>query len=154
MSQSRVLPYSVEELVPQAPPFVLIDRIVEAGEDFMTSQVRIAEDSPFYRPFDGVPAWIGMEYMAQTIAAFVGLRERSKGRVPQIGFLVSVRDFVASVPNFAAGSLLNVHVSESFHDEQMAVFTAQITDGRDRRLLQARLNVFLPGPAHAVFSRS
>jgi predicted hotdog family 3-hydroxylacyl-ACP dehydratase len=154
MSRSEAVPYSVEELVPQAPPFVLIDRVVEAGEDFMTSEVRIAEDSAFFRPFDGVPSWIGTEYMAQTIAAFVGLRERRQGRAPQIGFLVAVHDFLAAVPSFAAGSLLKVRVSESFHDERMAVFDARITDGRGRLLLQARLNVFLPGAGHPALAHS
>lgn len=154
MSRLEIIPYSVEELVPQAQPFVLIDQVIEAGEDFMTAEVRIAEDSPFFRPFDGVPSWIGTEYMAQTIAALVGLRERRRGRAPQIGFLVAVHDFLASVPNFAAGSLLRVHVTESFNDERMAVFIADISDRDDRQLSRARLNVFLPDSQHTVFAHS
>lgn len=152
MSVSNVTPYAVEELLPQAPPFVLIDKVLEAGEDFLTSEVRIAEDSLFFRPFAGVPSWIGTEYIAQTIAALVGLRERRRGRVPQVGFLVAVHDFLAQVPYFTAGSLLKVRVIESFNDEKMAVFVGQITDGNDLQLLSARLNVFLPGPQHAIFA--
>lgn len=148
MSRSEAIPYSVEELVPQAPPFVLIDRVLDAGDDFLTSEVRIAEDSPFFRPFDGVPSWVGTEYMAQSVAALAGLRERRRGRAPRIGFLIAIHEFLASVPSFATGSLLRVHVTESFSDQKMAIFFARITDDADRQLSTARLSVFLSDPKH------
>ena len=154
VSVREVIPYSVEELLPQAPPFVLLDRIAEAGEDTMTSEVRIAEDTPFFKPFTGVPSWIGTEYMAQTIAALVGLRDRRQGRAPSIGFLVAVHDFKAEVPLFAIGSLLKVRVKESFKDGTMAVFQAEICATDDRQLVKARLNVYLPGPDHPIYAKA
>ena len=152
MLKREAIPYSVEELLPQAPPFVLIDRIADATDDTMTSEVRIAEDSPFFRPFEGVPAWIGTEYMAQTVAALVGLRDRRRGQAPSIGFLVAVHDFRAEAPVFPTGSLLKVRVKEAFNDGTMAVFNAEICDPGDRQLVKARLNVYLPGPDHPIYA--
>ena len=38
-----------------------------------------------------VPAWVGIEYMAQAIAAWAGCRARAAGKPPQLGFLLGSR---------------------------------------------------------------
>ena len=58
----------------------------------------------------GVPAWAGVEYMAQTIAAHAGVEARARGEPPAIGFLLGTRAYSTSVEKFPNGSKLTVTV--------------------------------------------
>ena len=63
-----LLALDLRRFVPHREPMILIDRITLLKDDYLESEVTIREDSMFLR--DGaVPAWVGVEYMAQTCAA-------------------------------------------------------------------------------------
>ena len=80
----------IEALVPHKPPMLLLDRVLSYSTDYVSCEVEIRVDSPFVR--DGVvPAIVGLEYMAQCVAAFAGLSARHKGEAPRIGFLLGSR---------------------------------------------------------------
>ena len=57
------------------------------------STVCIGEDSMFFEPPHGVPGYVGLEYIAQTIAAHGGLRARAVGEPVRIGFLLGTRRY-------------------------------------------------------------
>jgi predicted hotdog family 3-hydroxylacyl-ACP dehydratase len=59
---------------------------------------------------DGVGAWVGIEYMAQAVAAHAGWLALQRGEEVKVGFLLGSRKYEASVPVFAPGSVLHVHV--------------------------------------------
>jgi predicted hotdog family 3-hydroxylacyl-ACP dehydratase len=59
---------------------------------------------------DGVGAWVGIEYMAQAVAAHAGYRASLRGEQVKIGFLLGSRRYECSRPVFAIGSVLRVHV--------------------------------------------
>ena len=143
------VPWSVPELLPHSGPMVLLDDLVEVGEGWITAGVRIAEDSLFFEPGAGMPCWIGIEYMAQTVALYSGLRERRAGRPVRIGLLLGSRRYEAMTDRFPLGSYLRIHAREEWHDGQMGIFDCTI-DEEDRCLARARLNVFLPPDARAL----
>ena len=70
--------YSVDALVPHAGSMSLLDEITGFGEEWLSAAVNITATSTFADE-QGVPAWIGIEYMAQCIAAFSGVQERTEG---------------------------------------------------------------------------
>src|SRR2546423_1284379 len=75
------------DVLPHRPPMILIDELLEAGENALTARVLLRADSPFVQ--DGrVSSVIAIEYMAQTIAAMAGLRRRSRGEQVSRGYLV------------------------------------------------------------------
>ena len=80
----------LKQLLPHDHPMILIDNIVACREHGLTATVTIHERSPFVET-DGVPSWIGIEYMGQAIAAYAGLRARRDGVPVRIGFLVGSR---------------------------------------------------------------
>ena len=73
--------YDIERVVPHRGTMRLVDRLVAWDEDTVTVELRVPEEGPFSHD-DGVPAWVGVEYMAQAIAAWAGCHARRTGREP------------------------------------------------------------------------
>ena len=101
--------FSVAELVPHSGKMSLLDNIVEYGDNWLCAEVCITVDSMFADE-NGVPAWIGLEYMAQAVAAYSGLQERLKGGQPKLGFLLGARKYLCSTDYFVIDTKLIVTV--------------------------------------------
>lgn len=115
------------------------------GEGWLQAEVDITGESMFADD-RGVPAWIGMEYMAQTIAAYAGLQERNKGGVPKIGLLLGSRNYSSSVDYFAQGQTLRIEAGlEIVAANGLNVFNCEITGNETRAA--AVVNVFQPEDA-------
>lgn len=145
------VPWSVEELVPHSRTMLLLDSVVDDGDDWVETGVRIAEDCLFYDPdIKGIPAWIGIEYMAQTVALYSGLQARRAGGSVKLGLLLGSRRFEASKASFALGSFLTVRATREWDDGQMAVFDCAVSD--ETPLASARINVYLPQDVEAFLA--
>ena len=136
------LQWPIESLLPHSGPMVLIAEPAAYGENWAEASVRIAEDTLFYELGRGVPSWIGLEYMAQTIALYAGICDKIAGRAVKIGLLVGARRYKVNSEYFPLGSNLHVHVDEVWQDSQMAVFDCRIDRGK--RLAEGKLNVYQP----------
>ena len=73
---------AIEEVVPHRGRACLLDEVLHWDEDRIETALVVPADGVFVGP-DGLPAWIGIEYMAQAIAAWAGCRARSEGRPPR-----------------------------------------------------------------------
>lgn len=132
----------VESILPHTGRMVLIDRIIDYGDEYLVAGVSINEETMFLDG-DEVPAWVGIEYMAQSIAAYAGLQAKTNGQPVKVGFLLGTRCFEANVTGFKKGSELTVTVKELCRDEQgLAVFQCLITNGRVE--VKANVNVYQP----------
>ncbi len=92
--------FSVAELVPHSGKMSLLDNIVEYGDNWLSAEVCISADSMFVDD-KGVPGWVGLEYMAQAVAAYSGLQQRLNGGRPKLGFLLGARKYLCSTDYFA-----------------------------------------------------
>ena len=146
----------IEEVVPHRPPMLLIDRICAHGDDVTVSTVTIRPDSPFVatstdgRP--GVPAVVGIEYMAQTVAAYAGLSARKEKRAPRIGFLLGCRELSLATDAFAVGEVLTVEVRRVFGENDLGSFSCRIAGTDGRTLASGSLTVY-QGPLPEEMSR-
>ncbi|MBB5017432.1 putative hotdog family 3-hydroxylacyl-ACP dehydratase [Chitinivorax tropicus] len=132
----------IHELVPHGGRMVLLDRVIAADADSLTAEVTIHFDSMFC---DGqqMGAWVGIEYMAQAIAAFAGLHARQQGEKIKVGFLLGTRRYSASQPYFAVGDTLRVTVNKELQgDSGLASFDCAIKS--DNIDVRAVLTVFQP----------
>lgn len=136
------LQWPVSSLLPHGGSMVLIGEPANSGDSWAEAAVRIGEDSLFYRPGQGVPSWVGAEYMAQTIALYAGIGARQAGDDIRIGLFIGCRRYEVKTEYFRLGSHLRIHVDEVWQDNQMAVFDCSIDDRE--RLATAQLNVFSP----------
>jgi len=144
----KPLPWSVSELLPHSGAMILIDEAIGEGEGWVESGVRIGEDSLLYEPGFGVPAWAGIEYMAQTVAVYSGIQARRAGEEVKIGFLLGTRRYVAMTDYFPLGCYLRIYAREEWQDSQMAVFDCRIEN--EACLAKARINAYQPPDVSTV----
>jgi predicted hotdog family 3-hydroxylacyl-ACP dehydratase len=137
------LPPDIERLVRHRASMLLIDKLVEASDVHALGEVRITEASSFYRRGRGVPAYVGLEYMAQTVAAFDGARRIATGEAPAVGFLLGTRRYKAEQGYFRAGEILSIRTQMVFSENGMAAFDCSISVEGEVRATAA-LNVYRP----------
>ena len=99
----------IRTLVPHSGQMVLLDRVLNADTDNLCAEVRIHAASMLAGE-QGVGAWVGIEYMAQAIAAHAGWLALERGEPVKVGFLLGSRKYEAKLSYFAPGSVLQVHV--------------------------------------------
>ena len=137
--------YSIEEVLPHDHPMILIDQIGYYDETKAVCSVTITPNSQFYSEGEqGVPSYVGIEYMAQSIAAYANANELSEGKQVEIGFLVSTRKYKSTKSLFENQSQLSIHVEKLYKDESgLSAFDCEIIEG-DESVASARINVFQP----------
>jgi predicted hotdog family 3-hydroxylacyl-ACP dehydratase len=97
----------IENFIPHRAGMRLVDRLVELDDEHVVAEVDVPFDGLFVR--DGqVPAWIGIEYMAQTVSAWAGARARSGGGQPRPGLLLGSRKYEVRCAGFPSGATLRV----------------------------------------------
>jgi len=145
--------WPIAEVVPHTGEMILLDTI-EAFEAERIACTRTIQSGGMFVDADGsLPSWVGVELMAQAIAAWAGCRARAEQRPVQLGFLLGTRHYACNVDAFPAGARLSVEAEHSFHDEQgMGVFHCRIEAPGIHA--EARLNVYSPPDAGAFFKQN
>ncbi len=133
----------VSELMPHSSPMVLIDKIVNYDDSGLISEISIVKDCRFYdAEIQGVPSWVGIEYMAQSIAALAGIQAKEKNEQIKLGFLLGSRRYNIHSPHLKTGNTYQIQVKHLYMDSSgLASFDCQIVNNEDK-IVDARLNVF------------
>ena len=138
-----MIPWPLAELLPHAGDMILIDSITSFDDEQIYTRLTVQPDGLFNLPDGSLPAWVGIELMAQSVAAFAGCHARQKGNPVELGFLLGTRKFECNVEAFPAGSELTIHGLRSLEDDNgMGVFECHIHGAGIHA--SARLNVFRP----------
>ena len=82
-----------------------------------TCGVTIRASTMFCDGVNGVPAWVGLEYMAQACCAFSGVEEVRAGGEPSIGLLLGTRSYRVEVEWFPLGATLHIRADLLLRDE-------------------------------------
>ena len=108
MSKSASLP-PIEDLIPHRGAMLLLDRVVYFDTENACTEYNPKPDA-WYADRDGnMPAWIGIELMAQTVATHAGLLKCAVNAPPKQGVLLGTRRYSAAHPIFLAGKTLSIH---------------------------------------------
>lgn len=143
--------YAPADVIPQSGPMCLIDAIADYGADWIETRVDVRVDGLFGSA-DGVPAWVGIEYMAQTVAAWSGIEQVQAGRKPDIGLLVGTRRCEFEADRFLPGWILHVRARLLLRDDtDLAVFDCSIRHGQ-KPLAQAQVKVYRPPDIRAFIA--
>lgn len=135
--------WPVAELLPHAGDMVLLDAVEMFDAESIETRLEVKPSGLLNLPDGSLPAWVGIEIMAQTVAAFAGCHARQAGLPVELGFLLGTRSFQCNVEHFPAGSLLRIRAIRSLQDDNgMGVFECHL-DGPGIHA-EARLNVFRP----------
>ncbi len=134
----------LDHLLMHRPPMRLLDRAISISEHEAVAELTVREDIPFIAPGRGLPAYAGLELMAQSIGLIDGFKCYCEGLPPKIGFLLGCRRYTTACDTFAIGSRLIVTVQMVFNGGEMYSFECRIADPEGRELAKASLNVFAP----------
>jgi predicted hotdog family 3-hydroxylacyl-ACP dehydratase len=138
----RDCPYPVVDLLPHEPPMVLIDAVRGWDYGLLEATVTIRPGIPFHHPERGVPAYVGIEYMAQACGAYAGLEAVTAGQPVRVGLLLGTRRYATSVGWFEPGQKLLVGIRELFREGSIGMFDCRI-ECEGRELASAQLSVYL-----------
>lgn len=108
MSVARAAQLPIADLLPHNLPMLLLERLLEAGDDFLTCEVVVRSDGLFDTA-GRVPAFLGLEYMAQAVSAFSGFHAINRGRAVRLGFLLGTQKFSTNVSAIDCGEVLRVN---------------------------------------------
>lgn len=137
----------VLELIPHGPEAVIIDRLVSYEPERSTAVVEIGPGSAFVEK-GVVPGWVGIEYMAQAIAAHAGYEARKRGEHPRIGFLLGTRAYNCRIPGFPVGSTLRIVVEPLYVEAGFGSFSCSIE--MDGVVADAIVNTYQPSERGAA----
>jgi predicted hotdog family 3-hydroxylacyl-ACP dehydratase len=145
--------YDIEQVVPHRGAMRLVDRLLDWDDDRVAVEATVPADGPFHDGA-GVPAWIGIEYMAQAIAAWAGCQARVRGEETKLGFLLGSRRYSAETGRFAAGSVLRIEARrELFGDNGLGMFACRILQG-ERVVASANVSVYQPADPRAYLEQT
>ena len=148
----------IESILPHRGTMLLLAGVV-GWDDESVAAVAHVDPAAWYADAAGnMPAWIGIELMAQAIAAHVGLLSTRDGKPARPGVLLGSRKYEASVPAFAQGQPLRVQArevlrSEEGHGAYECTISATI-HAESQTLAKAIIKVFQPTDFQAFIEGS
>ncbi|QNH51736.1 3-hydroxylacyl-ACP dehydratase [Acinetobacter venetianus] len=129
------------QYIPHEQPMVFIDHIVEENEGYAVAELTITPELMFCES-DGLPTWVTIEIMAQTISAYSGWRGQQLQQAPKVGFLLGTRKLQLPFAYFKIGQLLKIRVEQQYLHEGLGQFSCEIHC--DEHVISAMLSVYEP----------
>ena len=137
------LPWPIAELIPHRDGMLLLDALAACDADHVRCRYRVPPGGLLHDASGTLPAWAGVELMAQAAAAWAGCQATRASEPVRRGFLLGTRHYTCNVAGFAPGNLLMVEARHTFSDANgMGMFACRIL--APGVLAEARLAVFSP----------
>ena len=145
----------IRSLVPHGGAMSLLGRLLAADAETLSAEVAIDAGSMFCAG-GAVGAWVGIEYMAQAVAAHAGYGARLRGEPVRVGFLLGTRRYACAVSAFPVGSVLHVQVQRMLQGENgLGAYECRIVDGAGAdEWASATITVFQPDNVEEFLQRS
>ena len=131
---------TMRELIPQRPPFVMIDKMLSFDMTVTVTQFEVRADNVFCK--DGRLTAEGlMENIAQTCAARMGYINMNKNEAVKIGVIGAVNNFeVFRTPKIGAVIITTIEMLEEMF--QVTMVKAEVKCG-DETIAQANMKIAL-----------
>ena len=137
---NKIEEITLNELLPQRPPFVMIDRLVSCDEVFAVTELTIREDNIFVEDERLTSSGL-IENIAQTCAARIGYLNLNAGGTVKIGVIGAVNNFeVFRTPKVGEVIVTTIEVIEEMF--QITMVKAYIKCG-DETIAQANMKIAL-----------
>lgn len=142
--------FKMTEVLPHEGRMLLLDRLLDVDVERVSCEVTIRADSMFCDGVNGVPSWVGLEYMAQTASTYSGVDEARAGQRATIGLLLGSRRYKTEVAFFPIGATLRVEAEIVLRDENdLVAFDCKILEG-DRVLARGDVKAYRPKDVFAI----
>jgi len=130
-------------LIPHRNSMMLLSRVInyDLKEKNIEAEYDISQDCIFYdQQKKGVPSWVGFEFIAQAISAYIGIKCRENNLPVNEGFILSVSHMHLDIPFFKNKGIITIKSRELDNVDAMYIFNGEILqDGKE--VISARLTV-------------
>ncbi|MEO6316908.1 MAG: 3-hydroxyacyl-ACP dehydratase [Chitinophagaceae bacterium] len=135
-----VLKENIESLIPQRPPFVMIDELTGSDGSFTSTRLEVRADNIFVQ--NGVLTEPGLlENIAQTAAARAGYEAKKEKAPVRVGYIGAVKNFeVFHLP--AVGEVLETSIILGNQVFDVSVINGTITCG-ERIIAKCEMKIFI-----------
>lgn len=125
---------------------MLLLAAVHAYDELSVQCAALPEALAWYANAQGeMPAWVGIELMAQAIAAHVALVARTQGKPPRPGALLGTRAYRSHCAHFPADAPIRIEAQQSFRDDAgLAAYDCIVKTADGVPLAEAVLTVYEP----------
>ena len=135
---------AIEELVRHSGPMCLLSRVLAHTPDETVCRVDPERSTLFADELGRVPAWLGIEYMAQCVAAHGGLVARAHGEAPRPGLFLGSRRVEIRAADFEPGHALDVSVRHVRGTIGLTAFEGVVAHAAGGEpIVSGRLNVYV-----------
>ncbi|MDD9156515.1 hotdog family protein [Aliivibrio sp. S4TY2] len=132
------------DLLPHDMPLALVDELIDVQELSIHCRATISDKNIFFNhETKTLPAWVGIEFMAQSVAGWSGYHAWKNGNKSPIGFLLGSRKYQAECSEFQQGDTLDIFAEQVLENNGMAVFSCYI-ESNGQQVASSQLNVFVP----------
>ncbi|MDR6386210.1 hotdog family protein [Paraburkholderia caribensis] len=144
----------IDTILPHRGTMLLVDGVSACGDEALTAYATVRGDA-WYADQDGaMPAWIGIELMAQGVAAHVALLAMRAGGPARPGVLLGTRSYQAQVSAFARDARLTIDVQEVLRSDAGHSAYECTIDHDGTRYADAVIKVYQPGDFHTFIEGS
>lgn len=143
---------SIEALLPHRPPMILLDEVRDDAEGAITCSVKLHAGSPFVEN-GSVEGFVAVEYMAQCVATYAGLKAYRRDDPIRVGYIIGARSVDIAVDSFAVGDTLIVKAGLVWGDDELGKFECTV-DSNGQRVAAGVLTVFQGDPDASEFART
>lgn len=120
-----------EEYLPHDKPMVLLDEVLHVDENTAVTRC-IVDSDHVLKPFiekDGVPTFITLELLAQSVGIWAGYFSIKNGQKKcPLGMVIGGRDYKNQTEFFKTGSVLEIEVKKIMHDDSIGSFEGCIKE--------------------------
>ena len=117
----------VAELLPHRGRMVLLDRLERLDENGCVAVAALRPTHPFADDQANVPAYVGLEYIVQAVAAFVGFPRWQQGFDPLVGLVLGTRSCHIRHSVLPGGQQLRVAVRRVWLEAPLGVFDGEVS---------------------------
>ena len=135
---------------------VLIDHIVDWGEQWIETTVNRHSTALFQQKNGEVSSMVAMEYLCQSAASHAGIRQLESGKDVTIGFIIGARQFEIDPNLFYAHHDYQVRVDQTFLDAQgIAVYDCRLYPAGKRtpKIAHAIIKAVMPDDPALVINK-
>ncbi len=136
----------LEDLLPHGPSVRFLDAVVQLDTRAVTCRATIGSaDRAFANHERKVPSVFAIEYMAQTVAVFVGLAGAPNDRKSP-GFVTAIRQFELLVDGLPLDARVHIVAQCEFANDELGRFACRLMHG-ETALARAIITAFRPNLA-------
>ena len=131
---------NISSLIPQQPPFVMIDALLFSDDTITRCGFRVRADNVF--TINGVFVEAGLlENMAQTAAARAGYISRLENKPVEIGYIGAVKNLeIFGLPNTNDELISEIQIKETVFN--MSMITGKVWC-KNKLMAQCELKIFM-----------